>query len=245
MANAEFVTAAGVRFQGREALIQRLRDYLARHKGDQLKLTADAIRFVTPEVAQVDGIAELRGPGGPPDQSPYMAILVKHEGRWQMQSVRDLGDPRRESAASAAERLKELDWMVGQWTQTDEGSQVRATCRWDPSKTFLLWDYTIRQGRDEVMTVSQRIGWDPQAGQFRSWVFDTAGGFAEGRWDPGDDGACVIHQAGVLPDGGTASATCLIVPVERNSFRWRMTDRRVAGARLADVDARFTRSGGK
>ena len=121
---------------------------------------------------------------------------------------------------------------------------MRATCRWDPGRHFLLWDYTVRQGSQEVMTVYQRIGWDPQKGQFRSWVFDSLGGFAEGQWDPSDDGAWVIRQAGVLPDGGTASATCFLVPGERSSFRWRMTDRRVDGDRLADVDLRFTKSGG-
>jgi uncharacterized protein (TIGR02246 family) len=241
--DAVYVTEDGTRVEGREAIIQRLRDYLTSHPGDRLRLTADKILFVTPEVAQVDGTAEIRGPGGPPDVSPYTALLVKREGHWQIKSMRDLSLSDDDEGATAADRLPELDWMVGEWTQTSEGGSVRATCRYDMEKNFLLWDYTVRASGKDVMTVNQRVGWDPQKGQFRSWVFDSAGGFAEGQWDPGDDGAWIIHQSGVLPDGGTASATCTLTPVERNSFRWRMAERRVDGQRLPDVDLRFAKSG--
>jgi uncharacterized protein (TIGR02246 family) len=242
--DAVYVTDDGTRVEGRDAIVQRLRDYLTSHPGDRLRLTADTISLVTPEVAQVDGSAEIRGPGGPPDVSPYTALLVKREGHWQIKSMRDLSLVDEDEEATAADRLQELDWMVGTWSQDSEGSNVRAACRYDLDKNFLVWDYTVRASGKDVMTVHQRIGWDPQKGEFRSWIFDSVGGFAEGEWDPGDNGAWVIHQAGVLPDGGRASATCTITPVERSSFRWRMSDRRVDGQRLADVDVRFTKSGG-
>src|SRR5262249_28541692 len=88
--NALYVTADGERIAGRAAIVKRLRDYLATHKGDQLRVTAESILFVNPEIAEVDGNAEIRGPGGPPDISPYTALLVKREGRWMIQSMRDL-----------------------------------------------------------------------------------------------------------------------------------------------------------
>jgi uncharacterized protein (TIGR02246 family) len=241
--DAIYVTEDGTRVAGREAIIQRLRDYLTNHPGDRLRLTADTILLITPEVAQVDGTTEIRGPGGPPDISPYTALLVKREGHWQIQSIRDLSLVDEDEEATAADRIQELDWMVGTWSQESEGSSVRDTCRYDLDKNFLRWDYTVRQGGKDLMTVSQRIGWDPQKGEFRSWVFDSVGGFAQGEWDPEDNGAWEIHQTGVLPDGGRASATCTLTPIERNSFRWRMANRRVDGQRLADVEVRFTKSG--
>ena len=37
-----------------------------------------------------------------------------------------------------------------------------------------------------MLTVTQRIGWDPVADHIRSWEFDSEGGFGEGKW--GGDG---------------------------------------------------------
>ena len=34
---------------------------------------------------------------------------------------------------------------------------------------------------------TQRIGWDPVAGQFRSWDFDSQGGYSEGLWSRDGD----------------------------------------------------------
>src|SRR4051794_40213096 len=124
--NAEYVTSGGDRIKGRQAIVKRMMGYLSTHHGDHLKLTADSILFVTPDVAQVDGNAELRGPGGPPDVSPYTAIMVRRDGRWMMQSLRDLStEEDEEDATSAAARIKTLDWMVGEWTQTSAAGTVR------------------------------------------------------------------------------------------------------------------------
>jgi hypothetical protein len=94
------------------------------------------------------------------------------------------------------------------------------------------------------MTVTQRIGWDPQTGQFRSWIFDSEGGFAEGRWEK-DESAWTIQQSGVLPDGGTASAMALLAPDGKDAFDWTLTYRRVGGDKLADVHVRFNRTEGE
>jgi len=91
--------------------------------------------------------------------------------------------------------------MVGAWT--GEGSKIvtQVTCRGAPKQMFLVMDCSI--SKDGVETSAhQRIGWDPQAKQIRSWTFDSAGGFGEAR---GFDG-CV---AGVL-----ASVTCAHVGLE-------------------------------
>ena len=60
------------------------------------------------------------------------------------------------------------------------------------------------------MTVTQRIGWDPLARQFRSWEFDSEGGFGEGRWSRDGD-RWVVKHTGVRPEGTTASATNIMI----------------------------------
>jgi uncharacterized protein (TIGR02246 family) len=241
-ADAEFVSSAGQRIQGPEAIFKRLQDYRQRHPGDRIRLTVGTIRFPAESVAQVEGNAEVRGPGGPPDISPYMAILVRREGKWLLDSVRDLSGGGDDEEMSPAERLQELAWMVGEWRQTGGGITVAGSCRWDKKQNFLLWDYTVETEGKELMSVTQRIGWDPLRGQFRSWIFDSEGGYAVGQWEK-DEGAWAIRQSGVLADGGTASAVARLTPVDRNAFRWQLTQRRVGGEKLPDVNVRFTRSG--
>lgn len=237
---AEYITAGGDRVRGREAIGKRVKEYLAANPGDRLRLTAGSLRFITADVAQVDGTAEVRGPSGPPDINPYAATLVKRDGKWLIDNVRDLSPPEGEAPAPASERLKALDWLVGKWRESSAEITVEIGCRPDASKNFLLLDYAIRvQGKD-AMNVSQRIGWDPQTGQFHSWIFDSEGGFAEGRWDRDGDG-WAIRQTGVLPDGGTGSATFRLTPIDKNSFRWQATDRRINGERTPDVDITFKR----
>jgi len=239
--DAVYVTAGGTRVAGRETIVKRMRDYLATQKGDKMRLTAEKIRFVTPEVAEVDGNVEIRGPGGPPAFGNFAGVLVKQQGRWMIQSLRDLSPSSSDESGTPADHLKNLAWMVGEWSQSEGPSSVRLNCQLNASGTFLMWDYTVKQGGKEVMTVSQRVGWDGQTNSFRSWVFDSVGGFAEGRWDPDANGTWEIRQTGVLPDGSGASATCRLVPINKDSFSFRMTNRRVNGARLADAELRFTR----
>ena len=79
------------------------------------------------------------------------------------------------------------------------------------------------QGKD-VMTVTQRIGWDPAAGQIRSWEFDSEGGFGEGRWG-GDGDRWVVKHTATRPDGATVTATNIMVKERPDLVRWSSTDR--------------------
>ena len=75
-----------------------------------------------------------------------------------------------------------------------------------------------------ALTIHQRVGWDPLAKQFRSWEFDSEGGYGEGRWSQDGD-QWVIKHTGVRPEGITASATHLVVRERPDLVRWVSTDR--------------------
>ena len=60
-----------------------------------------------------------------------------------------------------------------------------------------------------VMSGSQRIGWDPVKRQFKSWVFDSEGGFVEAYWTR-DGNQWLVKAEGVGQDGEPASATNII-----------------------------------
>ena len=74
------------------------------------------------------------------------------------------------------------------------------------------------------MTVHQRVGWDPLARQFRSWEFDSEGGYGEGKWSRDGD-RWVIKHTGVRPEGVTASATHIVSRERPDLVRWAAIDR--------------------
>ena len=67
-------------------------------------------------------------------------------------------------------------------------------------------EFSIQAAGRKVMSGTQRIGWDGSLEKFKSWVFDTEGGFAEGIWTEIED-RWVVKATGVRPDGDACSAT--------------------------------------
>ena len=85
------------------------------------------------------------------------------------------------------------------------------------------------------MSGMQIIGWDPAAKQIRSWVFDSDGGFAEGRWT-NKDSRWYVTMAGTLPDGRKASSTNVLTYVDDDQFKWQSVNRTAGGSLLPNVD---------
>jgi hypothetical protein len=81
----------------------------------------------------------------------------------------------------------------------------------------------------------QIIGWDPVAKQIRSWIFDSDGGFSEGKWTRKGD-RWLIRQSGTLPDGGRSSAVNVITRIDDDSFTWQSVQREIDGDILPNVD---------
>lgn len=126
--------------------------------------------------------------------------------------------------------------MVGEWVDSGADSETRVTCRWSPDGNFLLRDFVVLRGGKAVQSVAQRIGWDAVAGEFRSWEFDSEGGFGEGRWSRDGD-AWVIKETGSRPEGVTASSTRILQRVRPDQVRWSRVDLVVGGAVVPGGDA--------
>src|SRR5438270_7254961 len=85
-------------------------------------------------------------------------------------------------------------------------------------------------------TGTQRIGYDPLTGHLKSWVFDSAGGYADGYFHR--EGESWIEQSsGVTSDGRMASGTNIFMPVDKHRMSWQAVDRVIGGERIADLDA--------
>ena len=85
------------------------------------------------------------------------------------------------------------------------------------------------------MSGTQRIGWDPRLKQFRSWVFDSDGGFSEALWSRYGD-SWVLKTTGVLKDGRSATATHVLTRINRDHIKWASVDRTIGGEVLADAE---------
>lgn len=226
----------GNEFVGREEIEKEFTDTFAGLKEGKLEVKVESIRFLSPNVAVENGTARIVKPEGEPDESSYAALFVKREGKWLLDRVtEEETSPPPEPPPSNYEHLKELQWMVGSWIDQDENATVQTDCDWTKNQNYLNRSFAVVVGDQVDMAGMQMIGWDPKAKQIRSWIFDSDGGFSEGKWSRKGD-RWLIQQNGTLPDGSTTSAVNIITRVDDNSFTWQSVNREINGDILPNVD---------
>ena len=79
------------------------------------------------------------------------------------------------------------------------------------------------------------IGWDPQSGQIKSWLFDSNGGHGEGLWTRTGDKEWVVKAQGVLRDGRPTSATQIHTIINKDSVKTSSIDRIIGGQVAPDI----------
>jgi len=228
--DAELIDEFGDALQGRAAIHDFYAAMFQERQGAKITISLESLRFLGPDVAKEEGQSRVTPSGGEPASlRRYTVLYVKQGGHWLYSSVRE------EHATGVAhhERLKALEWLVGEWLDQSSDSTVHINCRWSPDKNFLLRDFTIHVQGQPVMTVTQRIGWDPLTKQIKSWVFDSEGGYGDSLWTrKGKE--WVIKSTGILPDGRVATATHVLTPVGPNSARWSSTERTLGDQVIAE-----------
>jgi uncharacterized protein (TIGR02246 family) len=224
---------SGTIYKGRPAIEGQYAELFKQHPGARMEVAVKSIELPTPTTAIEDGIARVEAErAGPPQISRYTAVHVKQDGKWLMASVRETSI----ELPSNFARVEGLGWLVGTWKAERDGAAVHTTIRWIANKSFLEREYTVRKDGIAVSSGKQIIGWDPKAGQIRSWSFDATGGQGTGLWTATPEG-WRIESSGVLPDGTSTSSRELLirVPGEDNVLGWRSVARNVGGASLPDT----------
>ena len=242
--DAEYIDESGKITRGKEAITALFREALPELKKHKISAREHSIRTLRPEVVLEDGSLEFCGPDGCKEFNRYAVVWTKTDGKWLISSARDLPAEVTEVPSLAYPQLQALEWLIGEWSEDSPKADVKLTCRWGPNKAFLLMDYEVRRDRDEPLSVTQRIGWDPVNETIRSWVFDSEGGFGEGQWEK-DGLKWVVDSSGVLPDGGAGNATHVWEFVDPQTFVWRATDREVDGQPLGNMEVKFVRKAQK
>jgi uncharacterized protein (TIGR02246 family) len=228
--DAEVIEAEGVRYKWREAIEKSYADTFAASPGVKVAFEIESIRFISPDVAREEGRTVVTPAKGAPVARLYSVLYVKRDGRWLMADVRETDD----SAASPHDRLKDLEWMVGDWIDEGADAVVKLHCKWSGDGNFLLRHFVVTVAGKTEMDVNQRIGWDPVARHVRSWEFDSDGGFGEGKWTRTEEpDRWVIKHSGVTPDGLTASSTNTLSRERSDAMQWISADRVVGDESIA------------
>ena len=132
------------------------------------------------------------------------------------------------------EKLKPLEWMIGDWVDEDQSGRLETTCYWSADGNFIVRSFVVSVGGLTTFGGKQIIGWDPASNQIRSWVFDTNGGFGEATWSK-QEKSWYVNSAIVLNTGEKASSINILTPVDENSFTWQATGREVGGVPLPET----------
>jgi uncharacterized protein (TIGR02246 family) len=231
-ADAEIEDDDGSVTRGREDIVKRFSGMFKENGGDRLSVETDSLRFLGTDVAIEEGTASLvTRAGEPPETNRYSVIYARQDGRWLHARIRD----EQPDEDSPHQQLEQLAWMLGEWVNESDDGIVNTRCRWSDDGNYLLREFDVKAEGRIALTGTQRIGWDAQRKQFRVWVFDDRGGFAQGLVSR-DGERWVTRASGVRSDGKPVSVTTAIMPQGKDRILWETLDRTVGGEAVPGTD---------
>lgn len=222
--NAEYLAANGELIKGRDNIQQAFQQYFDDNEGVKIEVEDLTIQIPSPSVAVEEGVARIVRPSAEPETVHYTAVHVKTADGWKLDNLRESDPP----PPSANERLQELSWLLGEWIDADGESAVETTCEFTKNGNFIRRSFRASLSGSVTLEGTQVIGWDADQQTFRSWVFDTSGGFGEGVWERNGD-RWVVRSTQTLSDGTKAASINIMEPQEDGSIVWQSTGRDVGG----------------
>lgn len=216
-----------------------------------------SIRPLRDDVAVIDGVSRVGYEDGEVVASRFSAVVVRHEGAWQLESVREAGATKQ---AAAPRPLDELGWLVGSWENVGPGVIAGGRCAWWAGRSYLVRHHSIAP--DEATPAQPRatdaaipallptaassarelteiIGWDPERQEIRSWIFSSDGRFAEATWHHEGDAWRIDVEGRGLDTG--RSGTCTLTRGGADAIDIRCEGTGLEG--LVPPSCGFTRTG--
>ncbi len=229
---AEIEDEDGEITRGRDAIVSRFSEIFQEDGGHRLAVNTDSLRFLGKDVAIEEGTATITtGAGVPPETNPYSVIYARQDGRWLHARIRD----EQPDEVSPHEQLLQLEWMLGEWVNESDDGIVKTNCKWSDNGNFLLREFDVKVEGRIALSGTQRIGWDAERKQFRTWVFDDRGGFAVGLLSR--DGDRWINKAsGVRSDGQSVSTTNAFTALGKDRILWETLERTIGGEVVPGAD---------
>ncbi|WZP00586.1 nuclear transport factor 2 family protein [Isosphaeraceae bacterium EP7] len=232
--NGELIDSENVATSGREAITQEFSDAFAEQSPYTLKADIERVRQITPEVAKAEGVARLVAPRESTIAKRFVAVLARQGDAWKIDEIRDYPAPA--DSLTPYERLKELEWMIGEWVDESDEVQVSTTVRWGQGKAYLIRDYNVQVKGKPSTSGLMVIAWDPQTHRIRSWIFNADGSRGGASWTRATDNQWVVKAHGSTADGQSTSATQVISLVNKDAMRTSSTDRIIGDEIAGDLD---------
>jgi uncharacterized protein (TIGR02246 family) len=229
--DADYIDQVGHHYKGRAAIEKLYEKVFAQNKGAKLAIHVDSVKPVTSDVALEDGVTEVTpADGGPPTAARFSAVLVKKDGVWYLENVRDsVYHP-----PSNAEHLEGLEWLLGDWAgEEQKGESGTASYSWADNRNFIVSTFATTVNGIPVVGGTQWIGWDAIDKQVRSWSFYSRGGFGEAVWTRDGD-KWVIKTTARTADGKKVSVTNVLTRVDADHATWQPSGLTVDGKPMPD-----------
>lgn len=228
---AQIVSAEGHTCRGREEIEKSFTDYFENNPEATVSIEVETIRSLSATLAIEEGTTTTTArEDGPDILARYTVIYSKTGDDWQISYARDTT-----ADEAADENIRQLGWLVGDWMDESQNAIVMTNYRWADNRRFIEGEFHLHSPGYPTMDGTVRIGWDPQARQLRSWIFDSEGGFATGLWSETQDG-WMVKITGVMRDGQTTTATNTLHRESSDHMVFSSTDRTIGGIAMPDGD---------
>jgi uncharacterized protein (TIGR02246 family) len=229
--DADYVDQVGREYKGREAIEQLYEKTFAARKGAKLAIHVLSAKLIAPDVAIEDGVTEVTPADGHLSSAArFTAVVVKKDGEWYFQSVRDsVAHP-----PSNAAHFEDLEWMIGEWTgEAEKGESGTATYNWAENQNFIVSTFATTLDGVPVVGGTQWIGWDAVDKQIRSWSFYSGGGIGEATWSK-DGNQWMLKITAHTAAGKKLSATNILTKTDDDHMTWQITKLTADGQPLPD-----------
>ena len=230
--DVSYTAEDGTVLDGRAAVEASLTDFFAANKGTKLTIDFDSVRVLTPEVVVEKGSTTVVSKDGDTSSALFTAVHVKKDGKWKMSQLVETPAP----VATPGDHLSELGWLIGDWNEADKdaGLTVKSHYQWARGGNFISRNVSVKRGDDDVLDGWQIIGWNPVDKCIRSWTFDDAGGFTDGRWTR-DGERWLVREVGYSADGGRTTADNTLTKSGPDKLFWESANRTLDGDPLPGI----------
>jgi uncharacterized protein (TIGR02246 family) len=232
--DASIVDSDGTATRGKRPVAEMYATAFQATPGLKVETKVEEIQFLTPDVARVEGQSQLSSTTGDAAEfTKFSALLVRRDGKWRIAEIREYAAP--QADISPYDRLQDLEWMVGDWVDESDNNRVASSIRWADNQSYLVRTYKVELQGEKGSSGTMFIGWDPQSGQIKSWLFDSNGGHGEALWTRTGEKEWVVKAQGVLRDGRPTSATQIHTIINKDSVKTSSIDRIIGGQVAPDI----------